>query len=229
VTSQSDVDSAAAATIERFGRIDVLVNNAGANPYPGASEEVGLAVYRAVTELNLFGPIRICNAFLPTFRRQGSGHIVNVSSICGFTCSIPTNGAYVTSKHGLVGYSKTIRTELQPLGIRVTVVAPAAFRTAFGNRFSEPPPPPKPIVEFTDYDFIHEFREKSNQQLGKQRGDPDRGAVVIIDAVEGAESPFRLFLGPDAVELELNEIQEVQSDIEKYRVKSCGTNFPQDP
>jgi NAD(P)-dependent dehydrogenase (short-subunit alcohol dehydrogenase family) len=132
VTSASDIAAAVSAARERFGRIDVLVNNAGFGMV-GAVEETSDAELRRIFETNFFGAMAVTRAVLPLMREQGSGHILNVSSIGGLTSLFPGFGAYCATKFALEAESEALSVEMRPFGVRVTIVEPGAFRTAFNG------------------------------------------------------------------------------------------------
>jgi NAD(P)-dependent dehydrogenase (short-subunit alcohol dehydrogenase family) len=194
-----DVTDAAAAraavrdAVDAFGRLDVVVNNAGYG-HVGAIEELTDDELRAQYEVNLFGVINVTRAALPHLRRQRSGHIVQMSSLNGVV-GMAGGGHYVASKFAVEGLSESLAQEVEPLGIRVTIVEPGPHRTAFagaGARFAEP---------IDDYaPTVGAAREAVAALDGNQPGDPAAAAQAIVACVHSAEPPLRLPLGELAVE-----------------------------
>ena len=185
VTDKAAIGAAVAETIARFGRIDVAVNNAGYGLF-GAIEEVSEAEARAQLETNLFGALWVTQAVLPQMREQGSGHIIQVSSIGGVN-AFPTVGLYHASKWGLEGFSQALAAEVKGFGIHVTLVEPGGFATEWGG------PSAKRATPLPAYDgaraAIAQFRTASTP------GDPDATGPAILKVVDAAEPPLRIFFG----------------------------------
>ena len=185
VTDKAGVAAAVAETISRFGRIDVAVNNAGYGLF-GAIEEVSEAEARGQLETNLFGALWVTQAVLPQMREQGSGHIIQVSSIGGVN-AFPTVGLYHASKWGLEGFSQSLAAEVGAFGIKVTIVEPGGFATEWGG------PSAKRATPLPAYDgaraAIAQFRTASTP------GDPDATGPAILKVVDAAEPPLRIFFG----------------------------------
>jgi len=185
VTDKAAVAAAVAETIKRFGRIDVAVNNAGYGLF-GAIEEVSEAEARAQLETNLFGALWVTQAVLPQMREQGSGHIIQVSSIGGVN-AFPTVGLYHASKWGLEGFSQSLAAEVRGFGIKVTIVEPGGFATDWGG------PSAQRATPMPAYDgaraAIAQFRTSSVP------GDPDATGPAILKVVDAAEPPLRIFFG----------------------------------
>jgi NAD(P)-dependent dehydrogenase (short-subunit alcohol dehydrogenase family) len=190
----TDIDAAPGlvqTTLDRFGSIDVLVNNAG-RAVVGAVEEVTDAQLRELMNLHLFGPAALVRAALPAMRAQGSGTIVQMSSQGG-RMSFPGVAAYSASKFALEGWSESLASEVAPFGIRVMLVEPSRFRTGFHS-----------ALEFTDTadtygDSLAAVRADMAGIDGRQEGDPDRAARIIVDIACGDDVPLRLPLGAEAV------------------------------
>jgi NAD(P)-dependent dehydrogenase (short-subunit alcohol dehydrogenase family) len=185
VTDKAAVPAAVAETIRRFGRIDVAVNNAGYGLF-GTIEEVSETEARAQLETNLFGALWVTQAVLPQMREQGSGHIIQVSSIGGVN-AFPTVGLYHASKWGLEGFSQSLAAEVAGFGIKVTIVEPGGFATEWGG------PSAKRATPMPAYDAaraaIAQFRS------GNTPGDPDATGPAILKVVDAAEPPLRIFFG----------------------------------
>ncbi|MDX3094935.1 SDR family NAD(P)-dependent oxidoreductase [Streptomyces sp. ME01-24h] len=192
VTDPAAARRAVDATVEAFGRLDVLVNNAGYADM-AAIEDATEADFRAQVEANLFGVVNVTRAALPVLREHGAGHIIQVSSVGGRVGG-PGLGAYQTAKWAVGGFSEVLAKEVAHLGIKVTVAEPGAMRTNWaGSSMSTPPvsAPYKPVVE----PAIARLRESD----GKQSGDPARVAQILLDITEVQDPPLRLLLGKDAV------------------------------
>ncbi len=222
VTDQGSIDAAISDAIALFGRVDVLVNNAGYG-LAGAIEEATEAEYMPVFETNVFGLIRVTKAFLPQLRKQGSGHIVNVSSIGGLI-GMPGWAYYNATKFAVNGFSEGLAAELEPLGIKVTIVEPGAFRTDFLGRSGV-----EAEARIADYDgTAGKTREYFHTQAGKQKGDPVRGVKAIIDAVMSPEPPRHLLLGSQALTRFRTRLEQWKTDLDRYEAMTIGTDFPDD-
>lgn len=218
----TDAEAAAAAVefaVEEFGRIDVVVNNAGyANS--AAIEETDPADFRAQIEANLFGVVNVTRVALPVLRAQRSGVFVQFSSIGGRVGGTPGLGAYQTAKFAVEGFSEVLANEVAGFGLKVIIVEPGAFRTDWmGSSMTMHDPGP-------DYrealGFMHELRRSSN---GSQSGDPARAARIIIDVVESPDPPRRLLLGSDAVELALASGAARDEEAKRWAVVSRSADF----
>jgi NAD(P)-dependent dehydrogenase (short-subunit alcohol dehydrogenase family) len=176
---------------ERFGRLDVVVNNAGYGLF-GSVEEVTPDQARDQIETNLFGALWVTKAALPIMREQGSGHIVQVSSIGGVT-AFPEVGLYHASKWGLEGFSQSLSQEVAGFGIKVTLVEPQGFDTDWSG------PSGVRAEQMPEYDAMRESRKK--QLGGRKRGDPDATGSAILKLVDAEEPPLRCFFGATAFDL----------------------------
>jgi NAD(P)-dependent dehydrogenase (short-subunit alcohol dehydrogenase family) len=191
VTCPEQVDAVVQATIDRFGSIDVLVNNAGYGVL-GAVEELSMEQLRDMMEVMFFGAVHLTKAVLPYMRRNGSGSIVQMSSQGG-QMSPPGFGGYCATKFALEGISEALATEVAPFGIRVLLVEPGAFRTRFHGRVRLA----EALNAYTS--VVNGVREDVLNLDGAQPGDPAR-AAAILQVLDSAESPLRLALGRDAVD-----------------------------
>jgi NAD(P)-dependent dehydrogenase (short-subunit alcohol dehydrogenase family) len=192
VTVPSDADAAIAAAIARFGRIDVLINNAGYGII-GAVEETPDAEFRTQMETNFFGALAVIRAALPQLRRQRSGAIVNISSMGG-QMSFAGAGSYSASKFALEGLSEALGQEVARFGIKVLIVEPGAFRTNFAADALKY----MPIMEAYG-DAVDATRGLMQAMHGTQVGDPYKAAQAIEQAIQAQTTPLRLQLGADAV------------------------------
>jgi len=222
VTKPDDIKSAVEQSMDKFGRIDVLVNNAGIG-YFGAIEESEDEEVRRMFEINFFGLANMTKEVLPIMRKQRSGHIVNIASIGGLV-SFPAVGFYNATKYAVDGLSESLSKECAPLGIKVTVIAPSGFRTDWAGRSANNS---KTVIE--DY-ATTAGQNKSNIRgySGNQPGDPVRAAKAIIKAVESANPPMRLLLGAAALKGARNKITELQKDFDAWEETTVGADSPKD-
>jgi NAD(P)-dependent dehydrogenase (short-subunit alcohol dehydrogenase family) len=219
VTDRASIQRAADTAVARFGKIDVIVNNAGYG-LMGAVEELDALELEDVFKTNFFGAREVIRALLPTLRAQRAGWIVNISSVGGFT-GTPGAGAYNASKFALEGLSEALAQELAPLGIRVLIVEPGYFRTDFLNDSMR-----TAKATIADYaDTAGSTIKTIAERNGKQPGDPRKAARAIIKAIESLHPPLRLVLGADAVERVTNKLAAVRHDLDDWREVSMGTDF----
>lgn len=220
VTNQSTIDASVQAAIAKFGRIDVLVNNAGYG-LVGALEEPTEAEIDQVFQTNVFGLLRVTRAVLPHMRRQKSGHILNLSSIGGLIAT-PGLGFYNATKFAVEGLSEALAGECAPLGIKVTVVEPGPFRTDFLGRSGA-------IAGNIIDDYLPtagKARQYFADNDGKQAGNPERAAAAMIAAVEAPNPPKHLLLGKSAFERMTARIELWQKDLEAGRETALAADFP---
>lgn len=219
LTSPESVEKAIHKTNATFGRLDVIVNNAGYG-IGGAIEELSQDEILQSFNVNVFGTINVIEKAMPYLRAQRSGYFINVSSIAGFA---PTIGwsIYSAAKHAIIGLSEVLAQDVKSLGIKVTVVAPGAFRTQFLSEDS--------LVlsgkKIDDYQEIHQSHEKYKGMNGSQQGDPEKAAQVFIDLAESEDPPVRLYLGSDAYRRASSKIEEISSDLERWKDLSLSTDF----
>ena len=219
VTQAGDIRSALKAAYERFGQIDVLVNNAGYG-YIGAIEEGEDAEIRAQFDTNVHGVIALVQAVLPGMRHRAKGHIVNVSSIGGLT-TFPNVGYYHASKYALEGLSQTLAKEMAPFGIGVTVVEPGAFRTDFRGRSMR-----QSSIRLPEFaETLGKQRDALLDSHGKQQNDPAKGALAIIEALKAKQPPLHLLLGADALDLARKELAAMAKDFDAWETLTRSTVF----
>lgn len=219
VTKPDQVRKAITATLSHFGRIDVVVNNAGYGLI-GAVEEVTDAEIRSQLETNFFGALDITRAILPHFRHQRSGHFVNISSIGGFR-AIAGAAIYNATKFALEGLSEALAKEVAPLGIRVVLVEPGPFRTDFGGRSINDTPNRIPDYAAT----AGKMREYYQAAHGKQVGDPIKAAEAMIKAVESKADFLRLPLGQATIIGMREKMAQVERDISIWEELAIKTAF----
>ena len=217
VTSPADAEAAARAAVERFGRIDVLVNNAG-NFYAGFFEEIGPEDFRAQIETTLFGPMNVARAVLPVMRAQRSGLVVAISSTAGIVgqefCT-----AYAASKFGVEGWIESLTPEVAPFGIRTMLVEPGFFRTEMltpeSTNYAEP--------------SIDDYAERTEQTVavwngmnGQQGGDPAKLAEALVRLASQHEPPLCWAAGADAVETVEQKARDMLAQVDAYRELSTS-------
>jgi NADP-dependent 3-hydroxy acid dehydrogenase YdfG len=221
VTDAAQVDSAVTQAFAQFGRVDVLVNNAGYG-LAGAVEEVSEAEYMLMFETNVFGLLRVTRAFLPHLRKQRSGHILNLSSIGGVVAS-PGMGFYNATKFAVEGISEALAAELAPLGIRVTIIEPGPFRTDFLGRSG--------VVAKTriaDYDATAgNMRKYFAENDGKQKGDPLRAVHAMMQVVESPNPPLRLLLGASALQRLRGKLGSWEKEVTAWEQVTTGADYPE--
>ena len=222
VTKQNEIEQAVTITIERFGQIDVLINNAGIG-YFAAVEESEEAEVRKMFEINVFGLAKVIQAVLPYMRKRRSGHILNIASIGGLR-SFPGVGFYNATKYAVDGLSEALYKEVAPLGINVTIIAPSGFRTDWAGRSAK-----NTTVKIEDYATtawknMGDIRGYS----GSQPGDPVRAAKAMIQITETEHPPLRLLLGAAALRGARAKLAELQQDFDTWATVAEGADFPKE-
>lgn len=218
VERQEDIERAVKTTRERFGGIDVLVNNAGYG-YRAAVEESELEETRRLFDVNLFGPLALIQTVLPLMRPQKSGCIVNVTSIGGVRGAVG-NGLYSAAKGAMELLSDTLYKECEPLGIRVLTVEPGAFRTGFYGSLQGTA---KNIEDYTG--IAGKWHIENVTNLHDQPGDPDKAGRLIVETVNGETLPKRLALGSDAVRIIRAEYEDRLAELNRWSEVSSRTDF----
>ena len=217
ITSLASAEAAVHAAVERFGRIDVLVNNAG-NFYAGFFEELTPEQFERQIATNLFGPLNVTRAVLPVMRKQRSGNVVTMSSTAGIVgqefCS-----AYAASKFGLEGWMESLRFEVEPFGIHTTIVEPGFFRTDLLEKES---------TAYADLS-IEDYAQRTAQtrpaweaMSGKQSGDPAKLAKALVTVVDQDQPPLRWAAGADAVATVERKANELLAQVDAYRALSSS-------
>jgi NAD(P)-dependent dehydrogenase (short-subunit alcohol dehydrogenase family) len=221
VTRKDQVASAVTQAEATFGRIDVLVNNAGYG-YFSSIEEGEEEKIRAQFETNFFGLVNMIQAVLPGMRQQHRGHIINFSSIGGLV-GFTATGFYHATKFAVEGLSESLSKEVAPLGIKVLLVEPGPFRTDWAGRSTSRTP-----VQIADYESTVAARmDVSLQGSGKQVGDPVRGCEAIIQAVESDTPHLRLLLGGIAYNLALEKAEALKANFTAWKELSLSADFPE--
>ncbi|MFF4354829.1 oxidoreductase [Streptomyces sp. NPDC001530] len=194
VTDAEASRRAVRAAVDAFGRLDVVVNNAGYADM-AALEDMSDRAFRDQIDANLFGVVNVTRAALPVLREQGSGHIIQISSVGG-RVAVPGLGAYQAAKWAVGGFSEVLAKEVAPLGIKVTVAEPGGMRTDWAGSSMATPPVSEPYQE-----VVGGAIDAIRSQDGKQPGDPGRISQILLDIVEAERPPLRLLLGKDAVQV----------------------------
>ncbi|WP_326946951.1 oxidoreductase [Amycolatopsis sp. NBC_01307] len=219
VTDPSQVTAAVTRAEETFGRIDVLVNNAGYG-YLAAVEEGDDAEVRALFDTNVFGLADVTKAVLPGMRARRSGHVVNVSSLGGLA-GFGATGYYHATKFAVEGLSESLAAEVAPLGIGVTIVEPGAFRTNWSG-----PSMKQSAIRIDDYaETAGKRREATLATYGSQPGDPARAAEAIVAALAADEPPLRLLLGTAALKVARGKIEALRRDFAQWEDVSRSTEL----
>jgi len=221
VTSRTDAEAAVQAAVERFGRIDVLVNNA-ASFYAGFFEELTPEQFNRQLATSLIGPMNVTRAVLPVMRKQRSGHIISISSSAGLAAGFDFVSAYAASKFGLEGWMESLQAEVAPFGIHTTIVNPGFFRTELlteqSTNYAEPSIP--------DYDERRgPLIEYWKSQNGQQSGDPGKLARALITLANQNPPPRRFIAGADAIATAEQKIADLKAQIEANRELSTTLAF----
>ena len=221
VTSRTDAEAAVQAAVERFGRIDVLVNNA-ASFYAGFFEELTPEQFNRQLATSLIGPMNVTRAVLPVMRKQRSGHIISISSSAGLAAGFDFVSAYAASKFGLEGWMESLQAEVAPFGIHTTIVNPGFFRTELlteqSANYAEPSIP--------DYDERRgPLIEYWKSQNGQQSGDPGKLARALITLANQNPPPRRFIAGADAIATAEQKIADLKAQIEANRELSTTLAF----
>lgn len=219
VTKPDQVEHAVDALIQKFGTIDVLVNNAGLG-YFGAIEESDEKEVRYMFEVNFWGTSSLIRSTLPIMRHNKSGHIINISSIGGLK-SFPSLGYYHATKYAVDGFSEALAKETAPLGIKVTIVAPGNLRTDWAGRSAK-----DNELSIDDYSqTAGAIKSWVRGISGQQEGDPVKAARAIIAAAQATEPPLRLLLGEDALQGAREKLQELENDFDTWEGTTKSISF----
>jgi NAD(P)-dependent dehydrogenase (short-subunit alcohol dehydrogenase family) len=220
ITKQDEAEIAVQKAIAKFGRIDVLVNNA-ANFYAGFFEELSMDQIEQQLATSLYGPMKVTRAILPVMRKQASGHIISISSTAGLT-SFDFCSAYSASKFGMEGWMLALQSEVAPFGINTTIVNPGFFRTELLT------------AESTNYanPSIEDYNERRTQQMefwkganGQQSGDPAKLADALLKISVVEKPPLRFIAGADAIDTAENVAATLQQQLNAYRDLSSSLSF----
>jgi NAD(P)-dependent dehydrogenase (short-subunit alcohol dehydrogenase family) len=218
VTTPAEVQKAVAAAKEAFGRIDVVVNNAGYG-FIGAFEEMTADEFKGQIDTNFWGVVNVTRAVLPVLREQGFGHIIQITSVGG-RLGVPGLSAYHAAKFAVEGLSETLAQEIKPLGLKLTIVEPGGFRTDWAGAsmaFAKPIKAYAPVL-----DAIRGYME---QHSGQETGDPHKAGQVLLQLVEMEQPPLRLPLGKDAILFLSNSYRANSDELQRWADISGSTDF----
>ena len=221
IGDEASVAKAVTATIAHFGTLDVVVNNAGYRQF-GAVEEVSDAEARRNYDVNVFGTLNVLRAALPHLREQRSGHVFNISSIGGLVGGFSGWGVYCSTKFAVAGLTEALHADLEPFGVKVTLVYPGYFRTDFLTSGSLS----RPERRIDAYASARASEAAHTDEInGAQPGDPKKAADALIDVYERPAAPLHLLLGSDAVKMADAKVERLQAEIAALRPVSVATDF----
>jgi NAD(P)-dependent dehydrogenase (short-subunit alcohol dehydrogenase family) len=216
ITSDSKVKEGIASAISHFGRIDVVVNNAG-YCLVGSMEEMSDEEFRNTMDVNLFGTVNVIRQVMPYFRQQGAGHVINIASNAGYA-GFANAASYNAAKFGIIGITEALNQEVKPFGIKATVVAPGQFRTEFMNSIQY-------VQNRIDVYGVDQAEKSWSEFSGKQQGDPNKLSKVLVEISEMEHPPLHLLIGPDTYELVLEKRKQESTEFEKWRDLTLSTDF----
>ncbi|SDZ73856.1 NADP-dependent 3-hydroxy acid dehydrogenase YdfG [Arachidicoccus rhizosphaerae] len=221
LTDERSVKEAVEKTVETFGHIDVVVNNAGYGQW-GTLEELTQAEIRRNFDVNVFGALNVIKSVMPYLRDKKSGHIINIASTGGFVGTFPGFGIYIATKFALVGLTESLSAEAKEFGIQATIVYPGYFRTNFLEKGSIM----LPGRQIEQYQAARQSGKWHLEEMnGNQLGDPQKAATAFIQLAETAEPPLHFFMGSDAFQLAHQKIDLLQYELAAYESLTKSTDF----
>jgi len=206
-------------TLAAFGRIDVVVNNAGYG-MAGTVEEIADLDIRNIFNVNVFATIDVVKAVLPVMRSQKSGYIINIGSVAGFA-GAPGWSVYSATKAAVAAFSEVIALDVKEFGIKVTVAEPSGFRTGFLSQHSLA----LTTTAIEGYEAVKNTQDRYLSSDGKQAGDPDRAAEIFIELAENPEPPMHLFLGNDAYNRAAKKLADMSEELEHWKPVTTAADF----
>ncbi|MBD0256848.1 MAG: SDR family NAD(P)-dependent oxidoreductase [Cytophagales bacterium] len=219
---EKSVRDALAATVQHFGTLDVVVNNAGYGQI-GTLEELTNGEARKNFDVNVFGLLHVVRHAMPYLRAQGSGHLLNIASIGGYDGRFAGWGVYCATKFAVAGLSEGLAEEVRRFGVHVTIVYPGYFRTSFLTSDSIRTPA-HPIAAYEEARASQEAHQREIN--GSQPGDPEKAAEVLMRVAHESVPPLHLFLGEDAFGRAHRKIESVQAELERWKTLTVSTAFP---
>ncbi|HWK06759.1 MAG TPA: SDR family NAD(P)-dependent oxidoreductase [Puia sp.] len=219
LTNPASIQQSIRQTIDTFGQIDVVVNNAGYG-MQGTVEESTEQQIRDIFTINVFATINVTQSALPYLRQQRSGHIINISSVAGFA-GAPGWAIYSATKAAVIAFSEVLAADVKELGIKVTVVGPSGFRTGFLAKNSLVQAESK----IEDYKAVKNTQSRYSAMDGNQAGDPDKAAELFIALGENPDPPLHLWLGTDALNRAAQKIGALNEELEKWKALSVAADF----
>jgi NAD(P)-dependent dehydrogenase (short-subunit alcohol dehydrogenase family) len=221
IVNSDNVEDAVASTLRQFGRIDVVVNNAGYGQL-GTLEELSDKEARENFDANVFGTLNVIRSVMPHFRARKSGHFINISSIAGFLGTFPGWGIYNATKFAVAGLTEALSAEVQSLGVHATIVYPGYFKTNFllqgSLRLAE-----HPIADYKEARALEHVHQ--HDIPGNQPGDPAKAALAFIALAENAAPPLHFFMGSDSVDLAGKKIETLQKELQASQSLSISTDY----
>ncbi|MCW3116750.1 MAG: short-chain dehydrogenase/reductase [Chitinophagaceae bacterium] len=218
ITNSEEVAASVAKVIAHFGRLNVIVNNAGYSIY-GSVEALSDQEFRQAIDVNLFGTVNVIRAALPYLRQQRSGHIINISSVAGYK-GFGNSPSYAAAKFAVRGLSESLAEEVKEFNVKVTMVAPGFFRTSFLDKGDQLVGKNR-IAEY-HVDRLVNVLKKMN---GHQKGDPEKLAAAIIQITEETNPPAHLLMGPDAYEIVSEKFKADMNEIEQWKALTISTDL----
>jgi NAD(P)-dependent dehydrogenase (short-subunit alcohol dehydrogenase family) len=218
ITDENSVNDAIAKTIAHFGRLDVIVNNAGYSIY-GSVEVLTNEEFRKTIDVNLFGTVNVIRAAMPHLRKQRSGYIFNISSVAGYK-GYGNSPSYAAGKFAIIGLSESLAEEVKPFGVKVTVLAPGFFRTSFLDK-GDGLVSKNSIEEYHAEALVDRLRAMN----GKQPGDPEKLAAALIKISKEDNPPMHLLMGPDAYQIVMQKRAAEQEEFEAWKELSLSTDL----
>ncbi|SFO24254.1 NADP-dependent 3-hydroxy acid dehydrogenase YdfG [Paenimyroides ummariense] len=221
LVNENSVAEAVSKSIEKFGKIDVVVNNAGYGQL-GTLEELTDKESRQNFDTNVFGSLNVIRKTMPYFRAQKSGSIFNIASIGGLSGEFPGWGIYCATKFAVVGFTEALAAEVKEFGVNATVIYPGYFRTDFltGGSLRTPE------NEIDAYTTARQNQKMHEQDInGNQMGDPEKAAVAMIELAEMQNPPVHLVLGSDAFQMANNKLSTLQNEIYDFKTLSTSTDY----
>lgn len=218
ITNSEDVKQAIKKTVEHFGGLDVVVNNAGFS-FIGSIEELTNEEFRKALDVNLFGTVNVTRAAMAQFRKQRSGHIINIASAAGYIAGVNI-GSYVTSKFAMVGLTESLALEAAHLNVKATVVLPGSFRTNFLDEGSLMYTK-HPIDEYNSDKTFQSFSVRA----GTQPGDPKKLVAALLNLADMKNPPVHLIVGPDSYNMITDKLVKNLEEFEAYKSISMSTNL----
>lgn len=221
LVNESSVSGAISKTVEKFGKLDVIVNNAGYGQL-GTLEELTDKESRQNFDTNVFGSLNVIRKSMPYLRAQKSGLVINIASIGGLTGDFPGWGIYCATKFAVVGFTEGLAAEAKEFGVNATVVYPGYFRTEFltGGSLRTPE------NEIDAYTVTRQIQKAHEQDInGNQPGDPEKAAVALIELAAMENPPVHLVLGSDAFQMANNKLSTLQNEISDFKILSISTDY----
>lgn len=221
LVDENSVEKAVSRAIEKFSKLDVVVNNAGYGQL-GTLEELTDSESRQNFDTNVFGSLNVIRKVMPHLRAQKSGSIINIASIGGLTGEFAGWGIYCATKFAVVGFTEALAAEIKEFGINATVVYPGYFRTDFltGGSLRTPK------TEIDSYTTARQLQTAHEKDInGNQPGDPEKAALALIELVKMKKQPVHLVLGSDAFKIAENKLEALQSEISNFKALSTSTDY----